>query len=96
MSKCKSCGAKIILFDYDSTGVDLDGAECKIVAANRDGTYQILVYDGYKYVLFVRARVTGIEAYGDDEGVIYKAVSKETWDSWGRDLPEVTDKEEDV
>ena len=81
---------------YDPVEVYLDGAEYKIVAANEDGTYQVLVFDGQKYTLFVRVRVTGIEAYGDDEGVIYKMMSKETWDSWGKDLPEVTDKEEDV
>lgn len=81
---------------HEPIEVDLNMAEYKIVAANKDGTYQILVFDGQKYTLFVRVRVTGIEAYGDDEGVIYKAMSKETWDSWGKDLPEVTDKEEDV
>lgn len=82
---------------YDPVKVELvNMAECRIVAANRDGTYKILVYDGQKYALFARACVTAFDAYCDSEGEIYRSVSKETWDSWGRDLPEVTDKEEDA
>ena len=80
---------------YEPINVELGWADYKIVAANQDGTYQMLVFDGYKYTLFVRGRVTDIEAYGDDEGVIYKTMSKETWDSWGKDFPEVTDKEDE-
>ena len=81
---------------YEPIDVELNMAEYRIVAANKDGTYQILVFDGQKYTLFVRVLVTDIKAYGDDEGVIYKTMSKEAWDSWGKDLPEVTDKEEDA
>lgn len=83
-------------YKNDPIEVELGCVDYKIVAANKDGTYQVLVFDGQKYTLFVRVLVTDIEAYGDDEGVIYKMMSKETWDSWEKDLPEATDKEEDV
>lgn len=83
------------LFNYDPVKVELNMAECRIVAANRDGSYKILVHDGQKYALFTHACVTAFDAYCDSEGEIYRVTSKETWDSWGKDLPESTDKEDE-
>lgn len=69
-------------------GVELEGEELRVVKANRDGTYQILVFTGKDYRLFTRAKITAFESYDDSEGIWCKMTTKEIWDSWGRDLPE--------
>lgn len=70
-------------------GVELEGEECRVVKANRDGTYQLLVFDGRNYRLYTRVNITAFESYGDSEGIWCKMATKEIWGSWGRDLPEV-------
>lgn len=80
--------------EFDNTShkqtpiVELEGEELRVVKANRDGTYQVLVFNGKDYRLFMRAKITAFESYDDSEGVWCKMTTKEIWDSWGRDLPE--------
>ena len=49
--------------------VKLEGEELRVVKANRDGTYQILVFTGKDYRLFMRAKITAFESYDDSEGI---------------------------
>ena len=67
--------------------VEILGSPFRIVSVNDDQSYQVLAFTGDDYILFTRVRFTGFEAQADDEGVIYKMMSKEDWDSWGKDLP---------
>ena len=73
---------------YSPIKVELDEEEVRVVKANRDGTYQVLVFDGKNYYIYMRAKITAFESYDDSEGVLYKMTTKEIWDSWGKDLPE--------
>lgn len=78
---------------YDEpVSVDLECAEARVVKANRDGSYQILVFAGNRYILFKRAKLKALEAYPDEDGCIYATTTKEIWDSWGRELPIATEE----
>ena len=68
--------------------------EVRVVKANRDGTYQILVFTGEQYAIFRRAKITAFEGY-DCDGILYEFTTKEIWESWGRDLPENTESEDE-
>ena len=83
------------LGENDPIDVEMDYEVVRVVKANRDGTYQILTFDGAHYVLFTRAeiKVVALKGYADDEGIIYKATTKEIWESWGKDLPENAESE---
>ena len=67
--------------------VEILGTPFRIVGVNDDQSYQVLAFTGDDYFLFTRVRFTGFDAHPDDEGIIHKRVSKEDWDSWGKDLP---------
>lgn len=87
---------RIDWFDKDEPiDVEMDCEELRVVKANRDGTYQLLSFDGAHYVLFTRAEIKAFKGYADEEGVIYKSTTKEIWESWGRDLPENTESEDE-
>ena len=76
----------------EPVSVDLEYAEARVTKANRDGSYQILVFAGNRYFLFKRATLTALEAKPDEDGCIYVATTKEIWDSWGRELPIATEE----
>ena len=71
------------------------GDEVRVVKANRDGTYQILVFTGEQYVIFRRAKITAFKGYDYDDGILCEATTQEIWESWGRDLPENTESEDE-
>lgn len=71
------------------------GGDVRVAKANRDGTYQILVFDGSRYVLFTRARITAFKGYADNDGCIYKATPKDVWDNWGSRIPSMEAESEE-
>lgn len=68
--------------------VELEEEEIRVVKANRDGTYQVLVFTGADYRFYPHVKITAFISDDDSDGVWCKMATKEVWDSWGKVLPE--------